>query len=492
MPKKKEVVRRKSLPHNTEAEKAVLGAMIRSKKILSDGLGALTEDDFFPENEAHRMIFAAMKRIDTRHEPVDGQTLVNELINSNQIDDVGGPEYLMELADSIVTFANISNYISIIKDQALLRNFLVKINEISEEYYTSDIDNVSAFLSNSEHELRLIAEKRKVGDFKDAKEISNSLIENINKMEEAPNQDKVTGISTGYTRLDYYTHGFQDTNFIVLAARTGVGKTAFSLNLALNAAKKGVSVAYFSLEMSSLDLFKRLASKESQVDYNALVTGYGLNKQNRLKLNEACNTLSNLKIYVDDSGNIKILELAAKIRNLINKDPDLKLVFVDHIGLVQTDLKNKDNRQQEVQIISTTLKQLALELKIVIVGVCQLNRRADEAEPQISHLRESGSIEQDADVILLLHEPKVSSENKGIEKQNNEVTKTQEEVAKKDAKNENTSMIKVIIGKNRAGSTGRFPLLFVKNNCAFYTPSEEAEDAYNKLDAERINYFKHD
>lgn len=485
--KKKEIKLRTSLPHNDEAEKAVLGCMLRSRAKLSDAIGALKEEDFYEENENHRAIFSSMKRLFLRNVPVDVQTVADELINSNQIEVSGGTDYLAELADSIIVFTNFDKYVRIVLDQALLRNFLVEMDKIKNQYYSSDIGDITTFLGNSEKRLSEIAEKRKVGDFVDAKTIAASLSEEIKNLQESKTDDTVTGTPTGYSQLNQYTHGFQGGQFIVLAARPGVGKTALSLNLAYNAASKGFPVAYFSLEMPADQLFKRLLSIETGVNYESLITGFNLNKQTKLKLQQGCERLGNMKIYVDDTGGLQILELAAKVRSLYNKEPNLGLVVVDYIGLVHTNIKSKDNRQLEVQLVSQTLKQLALELKIPIIGVAQLNRKVEDrnngnGEPQLSDLRESGSIEQDADIVMLLHQPKAAIENKS-----DDPNEKKEQVKKDEA-----AIVNVIIAKNRSGKQGKVPLLFCKNICRFSNPSLQTQEAVNSINENRINYFSHE
>lgn len=493
---------RKSLPHNTEAEKAVLGAMIRSSSKLSDGMGALTEDDFFEVNKNHRAIFSAMFRLYQRSIPVDTQTLVDELINSKELEVSGGAEYLLELVDAVVTFANFNHYVRIIQDQAILRRFLQSIERIQNDYYKKDIGNVSDFLGQSEKELREIAERRKVGDFQDAKNVSSALKKEFENLKEATSDDTVTGTPTGFRKLNQLTHGFQKGEFIVLAARPGVGKTALALNLAYNAASRGNRpVGYFSLEMPATTLFKRLVSNESHVRFDSLLTGYNLSKNNaRLKIMQACESLSKMKFYVDDTSGIQLLDLAAKVRTLYNKEPDLGLIVVDYIGLVTTNMKNKADRHLEVQQVSQTLKKLALELKIPIIGVAQLNRKVEDrpgGEPQLSDLRESGSIEQDADIVMLLHEPKIvadeeKSEKKSIfDKSAEKVNAAQDQVAKKEG-GPSTTIVNVIIAKNRSGKTGKVPLLFSKDYCRFDSPSSESESEIAALESERISYFNHD
>jgi replicative DNA helicase len=493
----------KSLPHNTEAEKAVLGAMIRSSSKLSDAMGALVEEDFFEENKNHRAIFSAMARLYKRSIPVDVQTLVDELINSKELEVSGGATYLLELADSVVTFANFGHYIKIIQDQAVLCRFLKEIDKIQNDYFSKDIGDVSTFLGESEKSLREIAELRKVGDFQDAKKVSATLKQEFENLKEATTDDTVTGTPTGYRKLNQLTHGFQKGEFIVLAARPGVGKTALALNLAYNAASRGNRpVGYFSLEMPATTLFKRLVSNESHVRFDSLLTGYGLSRNNaRLKIIQACENLSKMHFYVDDTSGIQLLDLVAKVRTLYNREPDLGLVVVDYIGLVNTNLKNKADRHLEVQLVSQTLKKLALELKIPIIGVAQLNRKVEDrpgGEPQLSDLRESGSIEQDADIVMLLHEPKIISDDDSrkdkksiFEKSAQQVDSAQDKVAKKEG-GPSTSIVNVIIAKNRSGKQGKVPLLFSKDFCRFDSPSDESEEQLAALENERVSYFNHD
>ncbi len=486
---------RKSLPHNTEAEKSVLGAMIRSIEKRHEGFGLLDVSDFYEKNENHRAIFSAMVRIDKRGEPIDAQSIINELINANELDVAGGPEYLSELVDSSITFSNFKNYVQMVLDQALLRKFLVTISNIENEYYTKDIQDVTTFLGNSGHLLDEITEKRRVGDFESASQLAKNVQKEIDDIKEA---STVTGTPTGFQKLDIITHGFQKGSFIVMAARPGVGKTALALNFAYNAALRDRPVAYFSLEMPSNQLVKRIIAGEANVDFSDLLTGYNLNKANvRLRIKEACDKFSKIKFYVDGTSGIPLNDLIAKVRTLYNREPDLSLVIVDYIGLITTNLSKQNSnvpRQLEMQLISQSLKKLALELNIPIIGVAQLNRKVEDrqsGEPQASDLRESGSLEQDADLILLLHEPKISDakDSKNIfEKNTKEVDAAQDKVAKRDG-GKNACIVNVNIAKHRNGRCGNVPLLFRKNVCKFDSPSREAEEELDNLNNERLNYY---
>lgn len=498
MEKKKEK-RRLDLPHNTEAEKAVLGAMIRSNTIFMDYIYKLDVDDFYAENENHRVIFAAMQRLNKNGIPVDSQTITNELINSNDLEVSGAPEYLIELADSILTFENIQTYLDIVLEQALLRRYLQTMEKISNEYYTQEITSVNDFVRDAQRQLSEVSERIKTSDFQSSKVITDALSKEFETLKSTNDDSAVTGTPTGFPRLNMLTHGFQKGEMIVLAARPGVGKTALSLNLAFNAAMRGVPVAYFSLEMPASMLFKRLISADSNVQFDSLLTGYGISQNVRLKLQQSCESLAQTKIFIDDTSGIQLGDLVAKCRKLKKEYPDLGLIVVDYIGLVSTKLKVKnESRQLEVQMISQTLKKLALEINVPVLAVAQLNRNVESrgGEPQLSDLRESGSIEADADIVLMLHENKLgdssnNSKKSIFEKQDEAVQQKQQEIAQRDG-GPDTKIVNLLIVKNRSGKTGKVPLLFRKDFCKFDSPSRESEEQIRALESERVNYFNRD
>ncbi len=490
--------RRADLPHNTEAEKAVLGAMIRSNAIFMDYIYKLSEEDFFEENENHRVIFAAMERLNKSGVPVDSQTITNELINANQLEVSGAPQYLIDLADSVITFENVKTYFDIVRDQSLLRKFLRTMQDINNQYYTKEISSVNAFLDDAEKALVNVTERRRTSDFKSSKNITDELSKEFETLKSTNDDSAVTGTPTGFPRLNMLTHGFQKGAMIILAARPGVGKTALSLNLAFNAAIRNHPVAYFSLEMPANMLFKRLVSADANVQFDSLITGYGISQNVRLKLQQSCEALSNTKIYIDDTSGIQLGDLVTKCRKLKKSEPDLGLIVVDYIGLVTTSLKTKaESRQLEIQTISQTLKKMALELEVPVLAVAQLNRNVESrgGEPQLSDLRESGSLEQDADIVLMLHENKLgesTSTNKSIfEKQDEKVQQAQQEIAQKDG-GPDTKIVNVLVVKNRSGKCGKVPLLFRKDYCKFDSPSRESEEQIRALESERVNYFNRD
>jgi len=482
----------KQLPHNTEAEKAVLGAMIRSNATVSEAVAKLDVEDFYEENENHRAIFGAMYRLYNRGVPVDPQTITNELINAKELEVSGAPDYLIELADGVISFENFSDYVRIVQDHSVLRAFLKTIDDISKTYYKKDINEITEFIAQSEKKITEVTEKRRVGDFQRADQVAKKLSEELASLKTATSDDTVTGTPTGFPKLNVLTHGFQPGEFIVLAARPGIGKTALSLNLAYNATTKAnCPVAYFSLEMPANMLFKRLVSADADVEFDNLITGFGLNPQKRLKLQQSCERMAQKKIYVDDTSGIKLLDLVAKCRKLKAQEPDLGLIVVDYIGLVTTSSKTKsESRQLEVQMISQTLKKLALDLKVPVIGVAQLNRNVENrmgGEPQLSDLRESGSIEQDADIVMMLHEKKFSTASKNqLDKHNEEVAKAQEQIA---GAGEDVKLVDLFVRKNRSGRMGTVHLLFKKNFCRFDSLSQEAERRYQELESESINYL---
>lgn len=491
----------REIPHNSEAEKAVLGSMIRSTSVLYDAMAQLKVDDFYEENENHRAIFSAISRLYERKVPVDVQTITDELINSKEIEISGGPEYLVELSDSIITFANIDQYIRIVKDQSNLRSFLKIIENYTDKIYKEDIDSIDKFLEIAQKDITTITEKRRVGDFQSAKEVSESLSQELKNLKPSTTDDSITenGIPTGYSELNKKTHGFQRGELIVVAARPGIGKTTLSLNLAFNAAKHGHTVAYFSLEMPANQLFKRLVAADANVKLDTLISGFGLNQGVQLKVQQSCRALSQMNIYVDDTGGIQILDIVAKCKKLKEKTGELGLVVVDYIGLVRTNIKS-DNRQLEVQYVSQTLKKLALDLKVPVIAVAQLNRDVEKrqnSEPQLSDLRESGSIEQDADIVLLLHETKLEEDTnesgKSIfEKQDNKINQLQQNVVKSESNNYDTKLVKLIIAKNRSGQPGKVPLMFRRPFCKFDALSKEGNEQILSLEAERFTYGNRD
>ncbi|NCA96110.1 MAG: replicative DNA helicase, partial [Methanomicrobia archaeon] len=275
---------RDELPNNKEAEKAVLGAMLLSPEAVVDGLGSLAVEELYEGNYANRAVFKAMRQLQDKHIPIDVQTVTEELINSKELDSVGGTDYLLELSQSAISLSNLEFYIKIIKDQAVIRNLLLTIREIDTAYQSEEIEDISDFVTQAEIKIKKVTEKRRISNFIASDELADRVRESINLQSKQASEDGVTGVNTGYTALNQFTHGFQKDNLIIMAARPGVGKTALALNIAFNASlKSNIPVAIFSLEMSADSLAKRLVANRACLDLDHITTGW-LNKSDRIAI----------------------------------------------------------------------------------------------------------------------------------------------------------------------------------------------------------------
>jgi len=490
---------RTELPNNKEAEKAVLGAMLISPEAVIDGLGSLIEDEIFEGNYANRTVFRAIRQLQDKHIPIDIQTATEELINMKELDAIGGTDYLLDLSESAISLSNLEHYIKIIKDQAVVRNLLLAMRGIDKDFQTEEVDDISDFVAEAEMRIKKVTEKRRISTFIASEELASRVRQSINLQSKTTNDDGVTGVNTGYTRLNQLTHGFQKENLIIMAARPGVGKTALALNIAFNASlKSNIPVAIFSLEMSSDSLAKRLVANRACVDLDHITTGY-LNKPERLAIEEAINAISKSTIFIDDTPGIKLYDILAKSRKLKATQGDLGLIIVDYIGLITSSDKKFESRQQEVSDISRSLKDLARELKVPVIAISQLSREVEKREnkhPQLSDLRESGSIEQDADLVLLLYRADYY-ESIGANKTPTRHIGKYMEPAEKEGKSKedqrreldatlpgDASTVEVIIAKNRNGKTGQVPLHFFKSYGRFDNPSKEYEEALMNIEAQ--------
>lgn len=484
----------RSLPNNVNAEKAVLGAMLISPEALSDALGSLTEEEFYFGNRPNQIVFRAIKNVQDRRVPVDVQTVTEELLNLKELENIGGIKYLQELSETAISFSNLEFYIKIIKDQAVLRSMLMTMADIEKEYDTEEIEDPSDFVAIAEAKIAKVAENRRISTFISSKEIATRVEEDM-RTQAKSSEDGVTGITTGYSKLNLYTHGFQRGDMVILAARPSVGKTALALNIAFNAARKSDrTVAVFSLEMPAEALIKRLLATCSCVNLDQIQTGH-LSMKDRVSIGDALKTVSDTKMYIDDTPGIKLLDILAKSRKLKSANPDLGLIVIDYIGLITTGGKNIESRQVEVSEISRQLKELARELKVPVLVVCQLSREVDKREgkrPMLSDLRESGSIEQDADIVLLMFR-KDYYENLGSsvpsgggkrqspeEEKKQAAAKFEEEQLSKSIPGD-ASPVEILIAKNRNGKTGTVPLLFFKGYGRFDTPTEEYENQLARI-----------
>ncbi len=428
-------------PHDIEAEQAVIGSMLTDKDAVMLGVEKLKPGSFYRDD--NKSIFEAIMNLYNRSEPIDLITVKDELESMGLFEKVGGMEYLALLPSKVPTTANVDKYINIVEEKSILRNLIKVANEIIELGYnpTEDIEDIT---SSAEKKIfDLIQNKSKQG-YAPIKEI---LIESFSNLEELYNRKKhITGVPTGFNDLDEKTAGLHGSELILLAARPAMGKSAFALNIAANAAiKSDVPVAIFSLEMSKDQLVNRILSSEAFVDSNKIRTGK-LEEEDWSKLAGVIGRLSNANIYIDDTPGISIMEIRTRCRKL-KMEKDIGLVIIDYLQLVQGSNKRNGSREQEIAEISRSLKILAKELNVPVIALSQLSRAVESREdhrPMLSDLRESGSIEQDADIVMFLY---------------------RDDYYNKDS--EDKGLTEVIIAKQRAGSTGTVKLVWMGNYTRF-------------------------
>ena len=443
-----------ALPFNNESEKTVIGSMIASKKIYNDALSLLEEDKSYFYDEKNAIIFEALKNL--KEKVVDNAAVTAELqINMKMLDEAGGVDYLAELQDYYLGDKNAEYHLKIVHDLAIIRKLFVTTDKLKKEFSEGNIDDISTFIDKYDKEISNLTEKRASGEFKSTDEVIKEISKELQKKRNSGVKGFVTGVDTGYRVLNKLTGGWQDGALNILAARPSVGKTAFAINLAYNAAtiaKK--TVAMFSLEMSAKDIVKRLIASISNVDSMNLRTG-NLTDNDWMALEEAEYKLNRIKFYIDDTSGIKLGELKTKVTKLKAQDPNLGLIVIDYLGLIRADKEKADNRQN-IDEISRSLKGLARDTGVPVLCLCQLSRanEKEKRKPIMSDLRDSGSIEQDADTVMFL-----SREN---------YQKSEEQKA-----DDNSSpmsqmeFIDVDLKKNRNGNIGSMKLAFVMNISKF-------------------------
>lgn len=476
-----------TLPCNLEAERVVLGSMLLDKTAAELALASLKVEDFSPTDPRNGLIFKAMQALYEQNTPIDPQTLIHMLINLKYDKAAGGNEYIYELVTAIINPDNVEYYIGMVQEQSVLRELLQKTDEIQKQY-AKGVANIGDFILRSNDAIAHIAGKRNVRNMRSAAEIANEVQENIAKT--AQNDRGILGVTTGYKRLDAMTLGWQPGNMIILAARPSVGKTALGMNFAFNAAQRNhVPVAFFSLEMSAQKIMERLIASRSYVSNEKIQTGR-LNNHERAKVAGAIQEISNTEIYFDDTPNSRLGDIVAKSQKLKNQHPDLGLIVIDYLGRIRYfDKADASARQQEVSYISGELKTLARTLDVPVLVLCQLNRHAesnDNKVPELSNLRESGSIEQDADIVMLLYredyytslgqKAKAKSWAKDKKGQGEEAPAPRPQMTEAEKeKNGDMSEVKVNVAKNRNGQVGQLTLLFQKAYSRFDDPSPEFE-----------------
>lgn len=451
----------KAPPQDLAAEQAVLGAIFLDSDRLIEVKEFLSTDDFY--KNAHKIIFRAMEHLSDNREAIDVLTVRSLLENQNDLETIGGIAYIAELATATPTAANASYYAKIVAEKSLLRQLINKLTQSVEKAYSQE-DPAEDVLAEAEKSLIDVQQGRNTSSFR---RISDVLSMNLEDLEErAKQKSTITGIATGYPALDAMTTGLHEEELIILAARPAVGKTAFALNIAQNiGTKQDKTIAIFSLEMGAESLVNRMLAAEGTIESHNLRTGQ-LNDEEWNQYFIAMGTLSKASIYIDDTPGIKITEIRARSRKLAQETGNLGLIVIDYLQLISG--TGRENRQQEVSEISRQLKILAKELKVPVIALSQLSRGVEQRQdkrPVLSDIRESGSIEQDADIVAFLYRDDyydragADDDDEGF----NDVPEVDNKV-------------EVIIEKNRSGSRGTVELLFLKEYNKFASIDNRYED----------------
>ena len=432
-------------PQDIEAEQAVLGAIFLDAEALVEAMAQIEPQDFY--RRAHQIVFRSMIALNDRNENIDIITLKSQIESENTLEDVGGISYLTELSQVTPTASGVAHYAKIVKDKSTLRELIQAATKIVKEGYSQE-GSVEEIVEAAEKEILNVSEKRNSTGFQAIADVLNSTMEHIDRLSQQ-NED-ITGLPTGYPELDKMTAGLQPEELIILAARPAVGKTAFALNIAQNiGTRTDRSVAIFSLEMGAESLVNRMLCAEGTIEAGHLRTGQ-LTEQEWHNLIMAMGSLSNTSIFIDDTPGIKVSEIRARCRRLAQEKGNLGLILIDYLQLIEG--SGRESRQQEVSEISRQLKKLAKELKVPVIALSQLSRSVEQRQdkrPVLSDIRESGSIEQDADIVAFLYREDY------YQRQGTEEDKNEEEQAVND-------VIEVIIEKNRSGARGTVELLFKK------------------------------
>jgi replicative DNA helicase len=447
---------RKVPPQNLEAESSVLGGILLENDAINIVLELLRPEDFY--RESHRKVFHAMIELTDRSEPVDLITLSEYLKSRGELDAVGGSAYLASLADFVPTAANIAYYARIVREKSILRSLIRTATEIATRGYEEQ-GNVEEFLDTAEKVIFDISEKKIKTSFVAVGDMIKDTLKTVEKLYER--KEMVTGVPTGYEDLDKLTAGLQPSDLIIVAGRPSMGKTAFSLNVAANAAFAGVGVAVFSLEMAKEQLVLRMLCSEARVNNSKVRSGY-LAERDFPKLANAAGRLHEALIYVDDTPAISVLELRAKARRLVrDRTKKVGLIVIDYLQLMRG-MGGASNREQEISEISRSLKALAKELAVPVIAISQLNRRVEDRgdrRPMMSDLRESGAIEQDADVIMFIYRDEVYNQN-----------------------SEEKGKAEIIVAKQRNGPIDTVELTFLNEFMRFENYTRRDEFDYEEAD----------
>lgn len=437
-------------PNDIEAEQAILGSMLTDKDAVISAIEVLKEEDFYRAD--NRAIYGAILNLYSRAEPIDIITVKAELESLGKFEQVGGLEYLAMLPDKVPTTANAMKYVNIVEEKSTLRSLIKTANEIIELGYdpTEDVTDV---MENAEKKIFNIMQNK---DRKSYSPIKDILVDSFTQLEELYNRKQhITGVPTGFTELDYKTAGFHGSDLILIAARPAMGKSAFALNIATNAAvRANVPVVIFSLEMSKEQMVNRILCSEAMVDNNKVRTGK-LEEDDWTKLAGSIGPLSEAEIFIDDTPGISVTEIRAKCRKL-KLEKNIGMVVIDYLQLVQGSNKRNGSREQEISEISRSLKILAKEIGVPVIALSQLSRAVEQRpdhRPMLSDLRESGAIEQDADIVMFLYRDDYYNQD-----------------------SEKKDIAEVIIAKHRGGSTGTVELLWLGSYTKFVNLERRFDD----------------
>lgn len=437
-------------PQNIEAEQAVLGAILLDSEAIVAASEKIGPPDFY--RTSHQYIYEAMLELGEEQEPIDLVTVTSLLKNKKQLEEIGGVSYLSELANAVPTAANIEYYAQIVEEKSMLRRLIRTATQIVSNGYSSEQD-IRDLLSEAEQKILEISNQQSTSGFVAIKDVLLEVFEHVEQL--YLHKGSVNGISSGFVDLDKMTSGFQKNDLIIVAARPSVGKTAFALNIAQNVGVRGKeSVAIFSLEMSAAQLVQRIICAEGNVDAGRLRSGY-LENDDWEKMTMAIGSLSEAKIFIDDSPSLTVADIRAKCRRL-KREQGLGLILIDYLQLIHGRSGSGENRQQEVSEISRTLKAIARELEVPVIALSQLSRGVEQRQdkrPMMSDLRESGSIEQDADIVAFLYRDDYY-----------------------DQESEKKNIIEIIIAKQRNGPVGKVELAFLKHFNKFVNLDRSHED----------------
>lgn len=433
----------RSLPADINAEAAILSAMLIDSDVVSKGIEKIKEEFFY--RNAHKQIYRTMQELFNESIEIDPLTLINRLERNNLLEKVGGVPYINEIADFVVSSANFDYHLNIVTEQALLRHLILASNGIIESCYTA-AKPVKTIVDEAEQAIFAIAELPTHQGFVRIDQISTEVLGTIDMI--ASTKVPVVGVSSGFHDLDRLTGGFRPGQFIIIAARPAMGKTSLALNIASHVAVDlNKKVAIFTMEMAADEVIMRMFSSASEVNMESMLKGYGMNEEKLIRIMQASEVLSTKQIFIDESGTNTPLDIRAKTRRLAAELDGLDLILIDYLQLM-TLPRDKDNRQQEISEISRALKILAKDMKIPVVALSQLNRAAETREdkrPKLADLRESGAIEQDADLVMFIYRDEYYYPDK----------------------TEKPGIAEIIISKNRHGSTGNVDLGFDKEFTLF-------------------------